>query len=339
MLYNVRKYQDELDLPAKKLLQEVTTRWWSILHMLSSIVANVNATTLALRDADKVELILTSEEIKRIKEIIAFLTCFKEMTDKFGSESDITITLIIPTFKSFKDILEQVKEDESAMIKSMKKHMLLKLKSRYSQEQKEYLSQCSFLDPRLKKSVEFDTAAFTVRVKDIVLSYAEIIHGTEENIENESFAHTRREEPTSTSTATATASTSRNTDFDIFYDDQSDDDTEYTDSSDIIRKINAEIMRYKTVTMKKEQKQTLNLISWWKERKGEYPCLFKAVRSMLCTPATSVPSERFFSEAGYIARAKRSRILPVNLHKYLFIKRNKKYLPENIEEIFNSEQV
>ena len=72
------------------------------------------------------------------------------MTDKFGSESDITITLIIPTFKSFKDILEEVKEDESAMIKSRKQHMLLKLKSRYSQEQKEYLSQCSFLDPRLK---------------------------------------------------------------------------------------------------------------------------------------------------------------------------------------------
>ena len=91
--------------------------------------------------------------------------------------------------------------------------------------------------------------------------------------------------------------------------------------------------------MKKEQKQTLNLISCWKERKGEYPCLFKAVRSMLCTPATSVPSERIFSEAGYIARAKRSSILPVNLHKYLFIKRNKKYLPENIEKNFNSQQV
>ena len=214
--------------------------------------------------------------------------------------------------------------------------MLLKLKSRYSQEQKEYLSQCAFLDPRLKKSVEFDTAAFTVRVKDIVLSYAEIIHGTEENIE--SFAHTRRE-PTSTSTATTSASTSINTDFDIFYDDQSDDDTEITDSSEIINKINDEIQRYKTIKMRREQKQTLKLISWWKERKGEYPCLFKAVRSMLCTPATSVPSERFFSEAGYIARAKRSSISPVNLHKYLFIKRNKKYLPENIEKIFNSEQV
>ena len=73
------------------------------------------------------------------------------------------------------------------MIKSMKAHMLIKLDSRYNEDQKEYLSQCSFLDPRLKKSVHFDMGAFTDRVKDIVLSYTEIIHATEdqtlENIE------------------------------------------------------------------------------------------------------------------------------------------------------------
>ena len=106
--------------------------------------------------------------------------------------------------------------------------------------------------------------AFTDRVKYIVLSYTEIIHATEdqslENIENESFAHTRREKPISTSK-------SNNTDYDLFTDDQSDDDTEITDSSEIIMKINAEFDRYKTVKMTKEQKQTLNLISWWQERK------------------------------------------------------------------------
>ena len=57
---------------------------------------------------------------------------------------------------------------------------------------------------------------------------------------------------------------------------------------------------------------------------------------MLCTPATSVPCERIFSEAGYISRAKRSRILPENLDKILFIKKKLKYLPTNITEVFNS---
>ncbi|MCP4255070.1 MAG: hypothetical protein GY775_17020, partial [Candidatus Scalindua sp.] len=43
LIYGVRKYQEELDLPPCKLLQEVTTRWWSILIMLTSIDVNIVA--------------------------------------------------------------------------------------------------------------------------------------------------------------------------------------------------------------------------------------------------------------------------------------------------------
>ena len=74
------------------------------------------------------------------------------------------------------------------------------------------------------------------------------------------------------------------------------------------------------------------------DRKLEYPYLFKAVKATLCTPATSVPSERIFSEAGYISHARRSKILPVNLDKYLFIKRNKHYLPDKTQDYFTSEE-
>ena len=82
------------------------------------------------------------------------------------------------------------------------------------------------------------------------------------------------------------------------------------------------------------RKKNLVLINWWQECKHEYPNLFKAVRGMLCTPATSVPSERVFSEAGYISRARRSNIEPVNVDRFLFLKRNKKYLPHNILDFF-----
>ena len=77
----------------------MTTRWWSILQMLISIVKNKDTTTLTLRDAKKIQLILTCEEMKRIEEIIALLKCFKAKTDKLGAQDDITITLILPTFK------------------------------------------------------------------------------------------------------------------------------------------------------------------------------------------------------------------------------------------------
>ena len=119
-----------------------------------------------------------------------------------------------------------------------------------------------------------------------------------DTIENPSFSntHTRREQPT-------TSNNTLETEEDIFCDDVSEDDTEITNSNDIINKISSEIARYKTVAMKKEQKANLILISWWQEQKLEYPYLFKAVKATLCTPATSVPSERIFSEAGYISHA------------------------------------
>ena len=53
LIYDVRKYQEDIDLPPTKLLQEVTTRWWSVLQMLITIVNNKDTTTLALCDAKK----------------------------------------------------------------------------------------------------------------------------------------------------------------------------------------------------------------------------------------------------------------------------------------------
>ena len=222
------------------------------------------------------------------------------------------------------------------MIKSMKTSMLHKLDSRYNETQMQYLSECTFLDPRHKNTVSIDMESFTERVKNFAMSYAEIINDTEsqslDTIENAAFSntHTRREQPTTSNNTLVTQKG-------IFVDDASDDDTEMTSSNDIINKISNEIVRYKTVRMRRDQKTNMSLISWWRDRKLEYPYLFKAVKASLCTPATSVPSERIFSEAGYIAHAGRSKILPVNLDKYLFIKRNKHYLPDKTQDYFPSE--
>ena len=73
LIYDVRKYQDELDLPQGKLLQELMTRWWSILTMLISIHQNQDPICLALGKSNKIHLILTQEELSQIKEIIELL--------------------------------------------------------------------------------------------------------------------------------------------------------------------------------------------------------------------------------------------------------------------------
>ena len=111
--------------------------------------------------------------------------------------------------------------------------------------------------------------------------------------------------------------------YNTVYIDDSDDDVP-ANNSQLDEKIDIEVNSYKSIKLSGEQKKSTHLITWWKERKGQFPCLFQAVKALLSTPATSVPSERIFSEAGYIARARRSRILPRNLNKFIFIKKKLK---------------
>ena len=79
--------------------------------------------------------------------------------------------------------------------------------------------------------------------------------------------------------------------------------------------------------MSATQKRNTNVLNWWKENQKSYPNLFKLAKAYLHIPATSVPSERIFSLAGYIVRDRRSRILADNVNKAIFLKRNAKHIP------------
>ena len=88
-----------------------------------------------------------------------------------------------------------------------------------------------------------------------------------------------------------------------------------------------EVNHYQKITMTKEEKEDTNILKWWKCNRGLFPNLFKLVKVYLHIPATSVPSERIFSLAGYIVRSRRSNILPVNVDKHIFLKKNNEHIP------------
>ena len=70
--------------------------------------------------------------------------------------------------------------------------MAKKLEDRYTKKQIEFLEHCTYLDPRLKKKVEFDMVIFKHKVKEINSKASEIIPNTQsqdlENIETPTFA-------------------------------------------------------------------------------------------------------------------------------------------------------
>ena len=53
-------------------------------------------------------------------------------------------------------------------------------------------------------------------------------------------------------------------------------------------------------------------LDFWKTHRGSYPILSKLARQYLGIPATSVPVERLFSQAGELISAKRNSLQPEN---------------------------
>ena len=63
-------------------------------------------------------------------------------------------------------------------------------------------------------------------------------------------------------------------------------------------------------------------IEFWKTHGHTMPELKKISEKYLCTPATSVPSERIFSKAGQIMSERRNRLSTKNLNQIIFLNFN-----------------
>ena len=74
--------------------------------------------------------------------------------------------------------------------------------------------------------------------------------------------------------------------------------------------------------LEKSNYVSLDPLKWWKSNSHRYPYLALLVRSVLCIPATSVPSERIFSLAGNIVTAKRCSLRPENVNYMIFMNKN-----------------
>ena len=72
----------------------------------------------------------------------------------------------------------------------------------------------------------------------------------------------------------------------------------------------------------KAAKSNCNPLLWWKSNEKKFPILSKFSREFFGISATSVPSERLFSDVGNVITNKRSSLKPEKVEKLIFLKRN-----------------
>jgi len=65
---------------------------------------------------------------------------------------------------------------------------------------------------------------------------------------------------------------------------------------------------------------------WWLNNKSQYPVLHKLAIKYLHIPATSVPSERLFSDAKNLITPQRTRLDSYLVNQLMFLKRNREYI-------------
>ena len=72
----------------------------------------------------------------------------------------------------------------------------------------------------------------------------------------------------------------------------------------------------------KQAKNTINPLFWWQSNETKFPILSKLAKELFGISATSVPSERLFSDVGNVITNKRSSLKPEKVEKLIFLKRN-----------------
>ncbi|KAK0143585.1 Zinc finger BED domain-containing protein 1 [Merluccius polli] len=244
---------------------------------------------------------LNESDISAAEDLVGVLSPVKVATTIMCEEKQPTLSMITPLKAKLLDHLK-ISEEDSTLIKEIKRTMAGDLRDRYLDVQ-QILDKASALDPRFKKlpytSVEDEEKTFECIITEAaalwdqtVSLHYHVLVMYQRDILGDILHHPEYGPVSKKRKALAK----------LFGDTFCTVDPNQTEKSS--RQIaQAEMVKYKDT-----DSLTLdgNALDWWRCHQSEFPLIANLAKKYLCIPGTSVSSERVFSTAGDIVHSDRS---------------------------------
>lgn len=313
----LKAIQKELDMPENKLVQDVPTRWNSTFYMLQRLLEQKRAVNVYASENDTSLSVLSSNQWNLLSSLINLLKPFEQITKEMSSEVAL-ISQVIPVVQTLEKFLSQTSQNFFG-VGTLKDFFLADLKKRFgSLIDDELYIVATILDPRFK------IAFLQHKTSEFWEQYIVDIYKNFENFQSPESQESTSSEKNVTPNATSEEGTTCNDLWQCFNElaTQKTSRTPTDDNADNLI-ILREIQQYLQMPSLKRQEDPL---LWWEKNQTCFPSLKNMVKKYLSAPATSVYSERLFSEAGNIYEEARSRLLPQNGEKLIFLHHNLKKL-------------
>ena len=304
----LRKRQESMGIPQKKLQQDCPTRWNSTFYMIRSLLENRWPVIAVLSDETVTKrqyryLDLSSDNWVILEDLTEVLEPLEVATVFLSKETNVSLSSVLPVVNGLVSKLATTAND-SHIILEFKTKVVADLKQRWKLDELDTdgLSVlATALDPRFRQ-LKFLSNEQRSEVKEELLRRA---------------SATEKANGSATSVDPPAPKRAKSA-FDILLGEE-EDTVASNDTCD------AQLAQF---FVEKAAPHSTNPIDWWRQNEFRFPQLAEVARSVLCVPATSTPSERLFSTAGLTVTKLRNCLKPDNVDALVFLNKNFEYLSQ-----------
>ena len=298
----LKDIQQQLNLPDKKLINDVETRWNSTFYMFERIVEMNQAITTTLCLTDRRDMLLDTRDVEALKEVIRILKPFEEATTEMSGEVHVSVSKIIPLTRN----LQHIVAGSPSRTLQLADSLLTSLRRRFlGVENLHVCAAATLLDPRFKKLAFSDTSSIDRVVSRIQTELTDL-----------DSPHSSPSTEDETSSVQQSGKNSPDL-WELF-------DAKVAEASSKRSSTTESFVETDRYLKQKQVPRSANALEWWQAHCQEFRKLSVLSKKYLCIPATSVPSERLFSKAGELVSARRSRLKPNHINMMLFLNKNNK---------------